>query len=170
MTAQALFYTCSLLKWKLPTRLHICGTNTQLYQLYDTKIKAVGVFIAKDLQPFSVTGDVGFCHLINALVPHYKLPSHFSSQHQGNFWPLWKDTQKYQTNWLKHRALLWLQIVVPHRQQRVTSLWLFTTCWIGKWKDPIPSHVWKSYKHLFDKSWQMQWMCGSWGGHTRYTQ
>lgn len=37
--------------------------------------KAVGVFIAKDLQPFSVIGDAGFCHLIKTLDPRYRLPS-----------------------------------------------------------------------------------------------
>ncbi|GAA6094021.1 E3 SUMO-protein ligase ZBED1-like [Tachysurus ichikawai] len=39
------------------------------------KIKAVGVFIAKDLQPFSVIGDAGFCHLIKTLDPRSALPS-----------------------------------------------------------------------------------------------
>ncbi|GAA6080765.1 E3 SUMO-protein ligase ZBED1-like [Tachysurus ichikawai] len=37
--------------------------------------KAVGVFIAKDLQPFSVIGDAGFCHLIKTLDPRYRLLS-----------------------------------------------------------------------------------------------
>ncbi|GAA6086184.1 E3 SUMO-protein ligase ZBED1-like [Tachysurus ichikawai] len=37
--------------------------------------KAVGVFIAKDLQLFSVIGDAGFCHLIKTLDPRYRLPS-----------------------------------------------------------------------------------------------
>ncbi|XP_026112867.1 zinc finger BED domain-containing protein 4-like [Carassius auratus] len=37
--------------------------------------KAVGVFIAKDLQPFSVIGDAGFCHLIKTIDPRYRLPS-----------------------------------------------------------------------------------------------
>ncbi|XP_042613353.1 E3 SUMO-protein ligase ZBED1-like [Cyprinus carpio] len=37
--------------------------------------KAVGVFIAKDLQPFSVIGDAGFCHFIKTLDPRYRLPS-----------------------------------------------------------------------------------------------
>ncbi|KAI5626840.1 zinc finger BED domain-containing protein 1-like, partial [Silurus asotus] len=33
----------------------------------------VRVFIAKDLQPFSVIGDAGFCHLIKTLDPRYTI-------------------------------------------------------------------------------------------------
>lgn len=36
---------------------------------------AVGMFIAKDLQPFSVVGDLGFRNLIKTLEPRYSVPS-----------------------------------------------------------------------------------------------
>ncbi|KAL1262821.1 hypothetical protein QQF64_005560 [Cirrhinus molitorella] len=46
--------------------------------------KAVGVFIAKDLQP--VIGDAGFCHFIKALDPQTTVSHYF--QHRDNSRPL----------------------------------------------------------------------------------
>ncbi|GAA6082580.1 E3 SUMO-protein ligase ZBED1-like [Tachysurus ichikawai] len=101
---QALFYTCSLLKRKhfqydctsaaismsegriaeqvIKSSKKQQSLTESFQHTYPTgserhmKItKAVGVFIAKDLQPFSVIGDAGLCHLIKTLHPRYRLPS-----------------------------------------------------------------------------------------------
>lgn len=42
----------------------------------------MGVFIAKDLQPYSVVSDSGFRHLIKTIEQRYNVPSHthFSSK------------------------------------------------------------------------------------------
>ncbi|XP_053180810.1 E3 SUMO-protein ligase ZBED1-like [Scomber japonicus] len=44
--------------------------------------KAIGVFIAKDMQPYSVVSDRGFCYMLKVLEPRYSIPSrtHFSSK------------------------------------------------------------------------------------------
>ncbi|XP_057181407.1 E3 SUMO-protein ligase ZBED1-like [Triplophysa rosa] len=49
---------------------------------HKTITKALGVFIAKDIQPYSVVDDAGFQHLIKTLEPRYEIPSraHFSSK------------------------------------------------------------------------------------------
>jgi len=44
--------------------------------------KSIGVFIAKDMRPYSVVENKGFQHMINVLEPRYDLPSrvHFSEK------------------------------------------------------------------------------------------
>ncbi len=44
-------------------------------------MKALGEFIAKDMQPYAVVDDAGFQHLITVLEPRYNIPScrHFSN-------------------------------------------------------------------------------------------
>lgn len=66
-------------------QLSIENAFEQTYRATSDKNKkitrAVGAFIAKDLQPFSVVEDVGFRHLIKTLDPRYVVPcrTHFSS-------------------------------------------------------------------------------------------
>ncbi len=45
-----------------------------------TITKAIGVFMALDMWPFSVVENDGFTHLLSVLEPRYQLPSrpHFS--------------------------------------------------------------------------------------------
>lgn len=49
-----------------------CATSDK----YKKITRAVGAFIAKDLQPFSVVEDEGFRHLVKTLDPRYVVPSH----------------------------------------------------------------------------------------------
>ena len=44
--------------------------------------RCIGVFIAKDMRPFSVVDNVGFCELVRVLEPRYHIPSrpHFSQE------------------------------------------------------------------------------------------
>ncbi|XP_078018496.1 E3 SUMO-protein ligase ZBED1-like [Epinephelus lanceolatus] len=55
------------------------ATNSEKHK---TITKAVGVFIAKDMQPYSVVEDTGFRHMMKTVEPRYQVPSriHFSSK------------------------------------------------------------------------------------------
>ncbi|KAL0149553.1 hypothetical protein M9458_055080, partial [Cirrhinus mrigala] len=55
------------------------GSNSDRHK---TITEALGVFNAKDMQPYSVVDDEGFQHLIKTLEPRYEIPSrtHFSNK------------------------------------------------------------------------------------------
>ncbi|KAH3864719.1 hypothetical protein DPMN_027745 [Dreissena polymorpha] len=55
------------------------GSTTEHYSVKSgiyTKIsRAIAVFMAKGLRPFSIVDDPGFCHMIACIDPKYPIPS-----------------------------------------------------------------------------------------------
>ena len=69
--------------------------------------KAIGIFMAKDLRPYSVVENPGFKKLVSVLEPRYNMPSrvHFSKTVVPNLYDEVKSEVQSDLRWASHVAL-----------------------------------------------------------------
>ena len=91
--------------------------------------KSIGVFIAKDIRPYSVVENEGFQHMINVLESRYDLPSrvHFSEKAIPNLYEKAKaevESDLKNAEFVPVEKQLFSSQVIPCQKRKGNLLWM----------------------------------------------